>query len=145
LNELALLPKLEDRKSSLTPSAIKPRWSPPPIDIIKQNVDGDCARNDMKGSVTVVARDHTWKYVGSSVMVFSGIVDPPTLKALACKEALVLADDLGLGKILISSDCQQVVNDISSGHGGAYVSVRKEINQHSSDSQKQDLYMKVVC
>jgi hypothetical protein len=50
--------------------------------------------------------------LSSSVMVFSGIVDPPTLEALACRDALALADDLMLGRVLIFSDCQQVVRDI---------------------------------
>ena len=66
-------------------------------------------------------------------MVFPGIVDPPTLEALACREALDLADDLGLRRILISSDCKQVVQDITDGSGGRYATVIKEIQMHSRE------------
>jgi ribonuclease HI len=41
--------------------------------------------------------------------VFFRIVDPPTLEALACREALALADELGLRRVTASSDCKQVV------------------------------------
>ena len=110
------------------------KWSPPPINSVKFNVDGACSRDNMIGSVAVVARDHDGKYIGSAAMVFPGIVDPPTLEALACREALDLADDLGLRRILISSDCKQVVQDITDGSGGRYATVIKEIQMHSIGS-----------
>jgi hypothetical protein len=45
--------------------------------------------------------------------VFSSIVDPPTLGTIACREALAIADDLGLRHIMVPFDCKQVVEDIS--------------------------------
>lgn len=45
-------------------------------------------------------------------MVFSGIVDPATLEALTCHEALSLTLDLALDRLIIACDCKTVVSDI---------------------------------
>uniref|UniRef100_M8C5B6 Protein SRG1 n=1 Tax=Aegilops tauschii TaxID=37682 RepID=M8C5B6_AEGTA len=56
-----------------------------------------------------------------------GISDPASLEALACREALSLAQDLGLQHLQIASDCKHVVNHIRQGVGGSYGSVIREI------------------
>ena len=50
-----------------------------------------------------------------------------TQEALACREALALATDLDLARILVASDSQGVVNDIKNRTGGAYASTTREI------------------
>jgi hypothetical protein len=66
-------------------------------------------------------------------VVFPSIVDPLTLEAMACREALVFADDLGLSFLMVVSDCKGVVQDISEGTCGVYASVIEEISLHSSE------------
>ena len=51
-------------------------------------------------------------YLGGSATVFAGIDDPGTLEALACREALMLANDLQLDNLKIASDCKTVIEDI---------------------------------
>jgi hypothetical protein len=73
--------------------------------------------------------------MGSSAVVFKGVSDPPTLEALACREALALAKDVDLNRLVIASDCKQVVSDIAAGTGGQYAAIVQEINIQRLDFQ----------
>jgi hypothetical protein len=83
-----------------------PKWIPPPAGIIKCNVDVVVSRAGGKGAVAAIFGDGDGRYVGSLAMVFDDVSDPPTLEALACREALHLADDLLIIIIMVASDCQ---------------------------------------
>lgn len=74
-----------------------------------------------------MCRDASGLYLGSSAIRIRGITDPPTLEALACREALALATNLALSHVIIASDCQGVVKDIHKQEGGMYASIVKEI------------------
>jgi hypothetical protein len=66
-------------------------------------------------------------YLGASALIFPGITDPTILEALACREALALATDLGLSRFYVATDCKQVVDDIKEGSLGKYGSMIQEI------------------
>jgi lipoate synthase len=72
-------------------------------------------------------------------MVFSGVMDPSTLEALACREALALATDLSIQRMVVASDCKQVVSDIADGTGGRYAAIVQEIKMSISDFEKVEL------
>ena len=71
-------------------------WLPPQESDAKLNVDGGISRKGDRGAEAVICRDKTGQYLGASAMVFDGLVDPATLEARACSEALALASDLNL-------------------------------------------------
>ena len=54
------------------------------------------------------------------------------LEAVACREALALAQDLQVQKVVVISDCKGLISDIHGGTGGVYLSVIKEISLTSS-------------
>ena len=66
--------------------------------------------------------------MGSSTLVVEGVHDPATVEAIACREALSLAEDLGVQNFVVASDCQQVVSDINGSARGAYEAIITEIN-----------------
>jgi hypothetical protein len=70
--------------------------------------------------------------MGASALVFNGITDPAILEALACREALALADDLILNRFQVASDCKQVITDAKEGSLGKYGAVISEINARST-------------
>jgi ribonuclease HI len=70
----------------------------------KINVDGAVARNGDHGAISAVCRDDHGRFVGSSTQTIKGVSDPACLEAMACTEALTLAGDLGILKLIISSD-----------------------------------------
>ena len=61
-----------------------------------------------------------------------GVNDPTTLEALAVREAMALADDLGLHSILVASDCKIVVDDINQKSGASYGAIIHEIIEYYS-------------
>jgi hypothetical protein len=111
-------------------------WIPPGEGLIKANVDAAVSRDKFTGSVAVVLRRGDVFYMGSSVVVFKGVFDPPTLEALACREALALATDVALSRLVIASDCKHVVLDIAEGTGGQYAAIIQEINIQRLDFQE---------
>ena len=100
----------------------------PPAGSAKIHVDAGCRP---WGAASAVCRDDRGEYLGSSAIVLKGISDPATLDALACREALSLAEDLHIHHMVISSDSRQVVGDITSENSGKYDTVIKEIRSRA--------------
>ena len=50
-------------------------------------------------------------FLGSSALIIDGVHDPTTLEAIACREAIPLAQDLQVRNFVISSHSKQVVNN----------------------------------
>ena len=59
-----------------------------------------------------MCRNNNGDYLGSSAFGVRGLIEPSTLEAIACREGLSLAEDLGLQNMVIASDCQEVVKHI---------------------------------
>jgi hypothetical protein len=73
--------------------------------------------------------------MGSSSLVIGGVWDPATLEAIACREAIALAEDLNLQHFVVASDCKQVVDDIARGSQGTYGVIIREIKLRSQPFQ----------
>jgi hypothetical protein len=129
-------PKKMQQVANTSSNNARPRWVHPPEGIAKIRVDGAVSRAAKEGTYSAICRDHDGKYLGSSAIRVSGITDPGTLEALACREALALALDLGLPNVLVASDCKVVVNEIKLGRGGMYESIVKEIRNTSEQFQQ---------
>jgi hypothetical protein len=71
------------------------------------------------------------QFLGSSAMNVGDISDPPTLEALACREAIALALDLSLNQVVTACDYKTVVGEIKEGTEGAYNAIIKEIIERS--------------
>lgn len=65
--------------------------------------------------------------MGSSMLVINGLVDPTSVEAIACQEALALAVDLAIQDLHIASDCKPVIKDIHDRSNAAHGVVIKEI------------------
>ena len=113
----------------------QPRWTAPPIGVIKINVDAAVAKNLNKGDVAAVARDSTGCYPGTSAVIFHGRSDPETLEALACREAMSLAADIAAPRVHIASDCLSVVKTYHEGTKGTYAHIIQEMTARSSEFQ----------
>ena len=111
---------------------LAPKWIPPPEAFFKFNVDGALARSGDKGAVGVICRDRKGNYVAASVVVINGLLDPPSLEALACNEATSLAIDMGVGKCVIASDCLEVIMNIQKQNLYAYAAILNEIKARTT-------------
>lgn len=57
---------------------------------------------------------------------------PWVLEALACREALALVEDIHIQKMIVASDCLQMINNLHGEYGGSYSMVTQEIKAKSS-------------
>jgi hypothetical protein len=61
---------------------------------MKINVDDFLAKRSGSVAAAAVARDFARCFLGASIMVMEGSLEPETMEAIACKEGLALASDL---------------------------------------------------
>ena len=128
---IADLEMIKDAPRSSTSHAVirQPKWCPPPEGWVKLNVDGGVGKSRPRGAAAVVCRDAAGVYLGSSARILDGCTDPATLEALACNEALALAADLNLHRIVIACDSVGVVNNINEGSLCHYSAILSEIRE----------------
>ena len=72
------------------------------------------------GAAATIFRDERGFFLGALALVIEGMSNPVTLEAIACREALKVAKDIGISRAVIASDCSTVVSDIGSGSQGKY-------------------------
>ncbi|KAK1666385.1 hypothetical protein QYE76_054544 [Lolium multiflorum] len=106
-----------------------PRWIPPPAGVMKINVDAAVSKNTGLGAVAAVARNAEGVFCGASTVVLPGKTDAETLEALACREALSLAQDINTRRIRVASDCLNVVRSMNQGTMGVYAHVVREFKE----------------
>ena len=116
-----------------TVSHVAPAARPkaPPTVYAKIHVDAG-VRFERGGSAVAICREDPGASLGSSALVIYGVHDPTALEAIACREALALAEDLNLQQFIIASDRKQVVLDISKGTRGRYGAIISEINLNAT-------------
>ena len=108
------------------------QWIHPPEAICKINVDGAVSQNRRRGAAVAICRDHNGNYLGASEILVKGVYDPPTLEALAVREALALAEDLNLQRIHIASDCKAVIDDLKEQNPASYGAILHEITHQAT-------------
>lgn len=82
----------------------KGEWIPPESGCVKINVDGGLSRAGDRGVVSAICRDELGNFLGASAVVLDGLIDPPSLEAVACSEAFSLAFDLNLAHVQVATD-----------------------------------------
>ena len=106
----------QGQRESRSSTTNRAGWIAPQAGRTKINVDAAVAKSTARGAVGVVCRSEEGAFLGASAMVYEGITDPGSLEALACREALNVADDLLLGTIQVASDCLPVVKGLHDAH-----------------------------
>lgn len=70
----------------------------------KINVDAATSRSHERGASAAICRDDQERYLGASVTVYEGLVEPESLEAHACCKAFSLVADLHIGRIRVATD-----------------------------------------
>lgn len=104
------------------------RWIPPPPGSIKGNVDAAISADKKWSAAAAIFRSESGEFMGASALVMHGVHDPACAEAIACREALCLAQDQGATSVLIASDCQGVIRSIEEGSRGENAMIIKEIS-----------------
>ena len=90
-------------------------WQKPPEGIIKVNADASFDDDVGYGSTRVVIRDHSGGVIAVAHSFISHVIDAPMAEAYALKEGLLLAQSIGGNRIIIQSDCMEVVEIMKEG------------------------------
>jgi ribonuclease HI len=86
----------------------------------KINVDAATAKVAKGGAIAAIWRSETGLFMGASALTVKEDLSPAAFEALACREALALAQDLHLSHICVSSDCLDVINNMTRPYSGEY-------------------------
>ena len=119
---------MRGRFSLSQPRAKSTYWIPPGSGRCKINADAAIAKADYKGCVGVICRDDKGSFIAASALVIPNIIEPETLEAMACEEALALAKDNGIKKMTVVSDCQNVIRNFKEMTRCSYMMIIQSID-----------------
>ncbi|XP_037480834.1 uncharacterized protein LOC119358354 [Triticum dicoccoides] len=103
-----------------------PKWSPPPAESVKVNVDAVIFAQTKRMGIGVVIRNHLGRVLAASRGFIHHVDNPELGEAIAMRHALFFAEDSGFQKILVETDCASLINKIKSkmddrSHTGAVI------------------------
>lgn len=110
-------------------SAQTTNWSPPPADSVMLNVDAAIFSGTGRMGAGVVIRNYLGEVLLAKVAPFEFVSDPELAEAKAARWALLTAHQAGHSRVVIASDCLNLVKKVNSaGHDrystGALVQLR---------------------
>ena len=79
------------------------------------NVDASYDENRGSGSTGVIIRDCSGDMIVAASRYIPHLVDAPMAEAFALKDGLMLSQQIGGNRIIIQSDCMEVVEIMSCG------------------------------
>jgi ribonuclease HI len=90
-------------------------WRPPNDDLVKINTDGGLSTAIRKGGAGGIARSRT-NYLGAWSKPYESITDPLIAETLALRNGVIFARLRGYPKVVIKTDCLEVVDHWKSHH-----------------------------
>jgi ribonuclease HI len=127
---------MRPKKQVVTLTQVTPGWITHPRGMMKVNVDAAVEKSFGQGSVAAVARSEDGVFLGAYAAVYLGKSNPEILEALACREAIALAQDINIRKVMIVSDYLSVVRSLQDGSRGIYAHIIREILDPTSEFEK---------
>ncbi|TVU03577.1 hypothetical protein EJB05_50894, partial [Eragrostis curvula] len=85
-------------------------WNKPQIGWYKCNVDGAFSESDRTGATEVVLRDHDDQFMAGRAAWQGEAHDALMMEARACRDGLQMAQQLGVTKLCLETDCLELIN-----------------------------------
>jgi ribonuclease HI len=126
-----IVKKFESKGKKYRPKQRAQHWIAPEQGLCKINTDAAVDRSKSKGAIAAVCRENQGEFIAATAMVIPHIIEPEALEAMACLEALDLADDCALRKLKVASDCLSVVKNIKDMPRCAYMMVLQDIHERA--------------
>ncbi|KAE8776165.1 hypothetical protein D1007_51201 [Hordeum vulgare] len=92
------------------PVAVRHGWQRPPDGLYKLNVDAGFSEDSGTGSTGAVLRSDKGVFIVGSCSAISFAEDVSSAEARALRDGLLLASEVGVQKIIVESDCQDVID-----------------------------------
>ena len=93
----------------------KERWIKPMEGCVKLNVDAAFHAETLNGAVGAVLRDDRGGFIAASNGKLEHVADAATTEAFALRHGLLLAQQVGVTKMVVEADCLEVINTMNSG------------------------------
>jgi ribonuclease HI len=87
----------------------KVHWCPPPDGVIKVNFDVAFEIETYQGASGMVLRNAQGQVIAAKCKQYGSIPDTLTAEAYAYRDAMLMIKDLGLPKVIVETDCQELV------------------------------------
>jgi hypothetical protein len=85
------------------------KWHPPSAGLFKLNTDGAFNGKSMHGATEAVVRDSNGSLLGAQARWYNRMDDALMAKALAVRDVIELARDMGVTRLQVKSDSSSVV------------------------------------
>jgi ribonuclease HI len=114
-------------------SGAPPTWEKPTVGWFKCNTDGAFYEQRWKGATGAVLRDDQGRFVRGVAKWYDHCLDALTMEAMACRDGLNLALQLGVQRLWLETNCQEVIKLWMAGWNqrSSIVSILKEIRELS--------------
>ena len=89
---------------------VKEGWKKPAENYVKLNVDASFSEATGTGATGAIIRDHTGQAIALAQRFLQHVGDAPMAEAFALLDGLRLAEQVGCNRILVNTDCMQVVS-----------------------------------
>jgi ribonuclease HI len=93
----------------------KSTWTKPNESYVLVNVDASFKPESLDGGIGAVIRDGTGNFIVACNDPINYAIDANTLEVTAVSRGLALVNQLGCSRIIIQSDCLQVVETLQAG------------------------------
>jgi hypothetical protein len=97
------------RAKKKTPRMIRHSWIKPSNNFVKLNVDAGFCANTGSGSTGAIIRDDNGGFLAASCCGIPFISDPSTTEAIAFRDGMILAGQIGCNRLEVNSDCIDVM------------------------------------
>ncbi|KAI8554304.1 hypothetical protein RHMOL_Rhmol05G0088400 [Rhododendron molle] len=88
------------------------QWRRPMNGWVKINFDGGLDSQMKSSGIGIIIRDSCGRFQAARAIHFGHLMEPVIIEAMAARESLIFAQKLGMQKVHIEGDSQQVVNMI---------------------------------
>ena len=89
---------------------VKEGWKKPAENYVKLNVDASFSEATGTGATGAIIRDHTGQAIALAQRFLQHVGDAPMAEAFALLDGLRLAEQVGCNRIIVNTDCMQVVS-----------------------------------
>ncbi|XP_071683496.1 uncharacterized protein [Lolium perenne] len=135
--DIAMDLSISGRAISKRTTKVIPMWQPPNEGVLKLNVDASFSEISGDGASGLVLRDHTGALIRGQAIWYSQAASVLIMESLAVRDGIKLASDLGLSRVEVETDSNDVVrlwNDRASGRS-EISSILQEIEDLSSNME----------
>ena len=94
-------------------SKLRQGWKKPSEGRVMVNVDAAFDEDGGRGSMGSIIRDSNESFIAAAHSYVPHLIDAPMAEAYALKEGLMLAQQIGCNRLIVQSDCMEVVQIMS--------------------------------